>query len=73
MKIGIFGSVARGEQSDNSDVDVVYEGEANILQRARIKRELEALFGTSVDVVRLRKGIKDTLLGEFIKKEAIYV
>ena len=27
-KIGIFGSVARGEQTDESDVDVCYEGKA---------------------------------------------
>jgi predicted nucleotidyltransferase len=27
-KIGIFGSVARGEQKEGSDVDVYYEGEA---------------------------------------------
>ena len=28
-KIGIFGSVARGEQKEGSDVDVYYEVEAN--------------------------------------------
>ena len=30
-RIGIFGSVARGEQTDDSDVDVCYEGKVHSL------------------------------------------
>ena len=43
--LGLFGSAARGELHEGSDVDVVYEGEPNILLRSRMKAELEALFG----------------------------
>lgn len=72
-QIGIFGSVARGEQTEGSDVDIVYEGEPDILMRVHIKNELEELFGCPVDVVRLRHQLTTTLLNERILKDAIYV
>ena len=54
-KIGIFGSVARGEQKDDSDVDVCYEGKApSLLTLDIIQSDLENLFGTHVDMVRMR-------------------
>ena len=71
--IGLFGSVARGEHKEGSDVDVLYEGEPNILLRSRMKRELEALFGCKVDLVRFRKQIKNTLFGESIDEDLILV
>ena len=41
-KIGIFGSVARGEQKEGSDVDVCYEGEApSFITLDMIQTELE--------------------------------
>ena len=41
-KLGIFGSVARGEQTDNSDVDICYEGQApSLLTLDKIQAELE--------------------------------
>ena len=72
-KIGLFGSVARGEHKEGSDVDVLYEGEPNILLRSRMKRELESLFGCKVDLVRFRKQIKNTLFGESIVEDLILV
>ena len=50
LKMGIFGSVARDQQTESSDVDIYYEGEAqglfslshlkmNQLLRKRIERE----------------------------------
>ena len=73
QKIGLFGSVARGEHKEGSDVDVIYEGEPNILLRSRIKSELESLFGCSVDVVRYRKQLENTLFGESINEDLILV
>lgn len=59
VRMGIFGSVARGEQRADSDVDVVIEGEAQTLFTvACIKRELEELFGLPVDVVRIHEIFK---------------
>ena len=72
-RIGIFGSVARGEQTDSSDVDVCYEGEApSLLTLDLIQSDLERLFGCSVDMVRVRKGM-NSLLRQRIEREAAYV
>ena len=72
-RMGIFGSIARGEETETSDVDVCFEGEApSLFTMARIKRELEELFGRTVDLVRLRERM-DEMLKQNIRKEAVYV
>lgn len=72
-RIGIFGSVARGEQSSDSDVDVCYEGKApSLLTLDLIQCDLEKLFGCPVDLVRVRENMND-LLRKRIQKEGIYV
>lgn len=72
-KIGIFGSVARGEQKDDSDVDVCYEGKApSLLTLDIIQSDLEDLFGTHVDMVRMREHM-NPLLKQRIQREGIYV
>ena len=44
VRMGIFGSVARGEQTENSDVDVCVEGQLHgFFALAGIKQELEEL------------------------------
>ena len=40
-RMALFGSVARDEQMDDSDIDIAYEGQANIFIRIRMKTELE--------------------------------
>jgi len=46
VRMGIFGSVARGEQTENSDVDVCVEGQLHgFFALAGIKQELEELLG----------------------------
>lgn len=72
-RMGIFGSVARREQTDNSDVDIYIEGTLHgMFAMGSIKSELEELLGTSVDLVRIREGINPMLLSK-IKEEGIYV
>lgn len=72
-KIGIFGSVARGEQRDDSDVDVCYEGEApSFLTLDMIQSELEELLGSKVDIVRVRDNM-NSLLRKRILRDGIYV
>jgi len=72
-KIGLFGSVARGEHRDDSDVDVCFEGvPKGFFGVGGLKLELEELFGCSVDVVRLRDRM-DAFFREQIMKEVIYV
>ena len=71
-KIGLFGSVARGEQREESDVDVCFEGTPKgLFAVGGIKIELEELFGCSVDVVRIRDKM-DSFFKEHVMKEVIY-
>ena len=72
-RIGIFGSVARGEQTEDSDVDVCYEGQVpTLLTLDLIQTDLERMLGSRVDLVRVRDGM-NSLLRERIRKEAVYV
>ena len=72
-RLGIFGSTARGEQTENSDVDICYEGKApSLLTLDRIQQELEELLGCSVDLVRIRENMNATLKKQ-IQNEGIYV
>ena len=53
-EIGIFGSVARGEDTIESDVDVLYtfqEGRGNLREYAGFTEYLERLFGREIDFV----------------------
>jgi predicted nucleotidyltransferase len=61
--IGIFGSVARGEDTPESDVDVLYtfqEGQANLDNLLGLKEYLEDLFNRKIDLVS-RKWVKPVL------------
>ena len=51
--IRIFGSVARGEAGENSDIDLLVELEQgrSLLDQAGLMVELEELLGRKVDVV----------------------
>lgn len=72
-RMGIFGSVARGEQNENSDVDILFEGKANLLLHVRIKNELEELLGSPVDLVRMRNQLNGTSLKQSILNDVIFV
>lgn len=72
VKLGIFGSIARGEANDFSDIDVVVDMQPNILKRVNLKIELEKKFGRKVDVIRYWHGM-NVYLKARIDREAIYV
>ena len=73
VRIGVFGSVAKDEMVDTSDVDVVVEvARPDLLILVGIKQELEELLSLPVDVVRYRERMNPFLKGR-IKQEAIYV
>ena len=73
QKIGLFGSVARGEHQEGSDVDVCFEGNAmGLFALARLKGELEALLGVSVDLLRMRKQLDGSVLKESVMRDIIY-
>jgi len=72
-RIGIFGSLARGEATDASDVDVVVELERpDLLLLVGIKQELEELLQRPVDVVRYRERM-NPFLKKRILRDAVYV
>lgn len=73
VRMALFGSVVRNEQTEVSDVDVAYEGEADIFLRCLMKQELETLFGCPVDIVRLRKQLSNTAFLQNISKDLLYV
>ena len=55
IKIGIFGSVARNEQTEDSDVDVCVEmKKPDLFTMVHIKEELQELFGKPVEANRKR-------------------
>jgi uncharacterized protein len=67
----VFGSVARGEASANSDVDLLVDLEPgrSLLDHAALVIELEALLGRKVDIAiarGLRSRIRDRVLKEAI-------
>ena len=70
-KIGIFGSVARNEATEESDIDIVVEMEPNMLKRVGLKQKLEKLFNREVDVIRYRDSMNPYLKSQ-IDQEAIY-
>ena len=71
-RIGIFGSVARGEHTEGSDIDVCVDLlHPSLYYMVHIKEELQQLFGCSVDIIRIRPEM-DALLKRDIMKEGIY-
>ncbi len=73
VRMALFGSVVRNEQTDSSDIDIAYEGKADILLRCRMKQELEALLGCKVDIIRLREHLIGTDFLRNISKDLLYV
>ena len=67
----LFGSVARGDDTDNSDVDIliVLEPGRSLMDHAALKVELEDLLGRSVDIAT-ESGLKSKFR-ERILREAV--
>lgn len=75
IKIGLFGSFARGEHTVMSDIDLIVEFEENTQDLYEIKIRLREFIkeetGRDVDICRekyIKRGVKEHIL-----KEAIYV
>lgn len=67
-RIGIFGSVARGEQKEDSDIDICFEGDVpNLFTLSVMKNELEELFGKTIDLIRMRDSMDEYLKKEILK------
>ena len=72
LTIGIFGSVARGEAGDESDIDIVVRiSEPDFFMLAGIKDDLEKRLNNSVDIVTYRDSMNPFLKRQ-IDSEAVY-
>ena len=73
LRLGVFGSTARDQTGDQSDVDVVVElARPDMFALIGIKQELEAMLNRPVDVVRYRENM-NAFLKQRIQQEAVYV
>jgi len=71
--MGIFGSVARGEQNADSDVDVVVEAEVmGLIALIGVKQDLEKMMDRPVDVVRKTEYTPPRFKAR-IERDVIYV
>jgi hypothetical protein len=73
LRLGIFGSVARQQNREDSDIDIVVEVEKPTLNLMYELREmLKKLFGCEVDLVRFRESLRP-LFKSNIQRDVIYV
>ena len=65
--LGVFGSVARGEESKSSDIDFVVDLDSgkSLLQFAKIKLDFERMFSKGVDLA-IRKNLKNRIKKQII-------
>jgi uncharacterized protein len=71
-RLGVFGSYARGEANEKSDIDIAVEITGPMgLSFVDMADEIEALLGTKTDVVPIRS-IKPKYL-PFVEKDIVYV
>ena len=71
-RLGVFGSYARGEAGEDSDIDVAVEFNGPMgLNFVAMANEIEDLFGVKVDVVP-KRSIKPSYLAS-VEKDILYV
>jgi len=74
VRIGLFGSYARGEQNSDSDIDLIIEFEENTQDLYDLKIQLKEFFriqlGVDADICR-EKYIKPRFKSSILK-EAVY-
>ena len=68
--MSIFGSTARGDNRDNSDVDILVEMPPKIFLMSALKQYLEKILNSSVDLVRRHAHLSRHFLNQ-IQKDGI--
>ena len=71
-RIGIFGSIAHGDATAESDIDIIVEMPPKLFDMVHIKGEPEEAFAIHVDILRHNSHMFEPLRVR-IEREAIYV
>jgi len=71
-RMGLFGSYARGEATEGSDIDLFIEMKPDLFAMAGLKQEIEEALATPVDIVRKHRHMKPFLF-QMIQKDIVYV
>ncbi|HLA01042.1 MAG TPA: nucleotidyltransferase domain-containing protein [Thermodesulfovibrionales bacterium] len=73
LEIGVFGSIARDEAREDSDIDICIRTKTpDPFTLVHIKEEIENRVNKHVDIVRMREKM-NPFLKERIEKEGVYV
>lgn len=72
-ELGLFGSYARGDNNEHSDIDILvdFKGRVDGFEYIRLAHELEDLFQHKIDIVS-RGGIKPQYL-PYVERSLIHV
>ena len=72
-KLGVFGSIVRGEETEKSDVDILVEFKTSVgfFQFIRLENYLTQILGRKVDLLT-KKALKAAIKEEVLK-ELVYV
>jgi predicted nucleotidyltransferase len=71
-KIGLFGSYARNEAHDESDIDIFVQMKPDLFKLSALKQQIEEDLHKKVDLIRAHKHMKPFLL-KMIQKDIEYV
>ncbi len=71
-KIGLFGSYARDEAKEDSDIDIFVQMKPDFFKLIGLKQQIEDYFNIKVDIVRLREKMNEALKRRILK-DGIYV
>ncbi|MDE6483984.1 MAG: nucleotidyltransferase domain-containing protein [Duncaniella sp.] len=71
-RLCIFGSVARGDNHPDSDVDILVDMPPKIFLLSSLKDFLEKILHSSVDVIRRHSHLSPHFI-EQISRDAIYI
>ncbi len=74
VRIGVFGSFARGENKKGSDLDILiqFKDRISLLKLVQIEQELSDKLGIPIDLVT-ENSLKNPRLREYIEKDLITI
>lgn len=73
-RISVFGSYARGEQKEGSDLDILicFKNRISLLKLIQIEQELSDLLGIPIDLVT-ENSLKNSRLKKYIEEDLITI